>query len=166
MPRTRRWAILTLAALTAIGLAACTRNQSSSSTGATALPDGRALLLTSAAAMKEVKTAHAKIDVQGAVGGIGLHKADGVLTRGGDAKGTATIDQLGTTVEVEFVITGGKVYLKGPTGGFQQIPAALASSIYDPSAILDSDKGVAKLLGAVKSAKTEAKESVDGQDAY
>ncbi len=165
MPRTRRWAILTLAALTAIGLAACTRNQSSS-TGTAALPDGSQLLLTSAAAMKEVKTAHVTIEVQGTVGGIGLHKADGVLTRAGDAKGTATVDQLGATVEVQFVITGGKVYLKGPTGGFQQVPAALASSVYDPSAILDPEKGLAKLLSVVKSAKTEAKESVGGQDAY
>jgi|SRR6266536_1832896 lipoprotein LprG len=165
MPRTRRWAIFTLAALTAIGLSACTKNPTSAPSTA-ALPDGSQLLLASAAAMREVKTAHVTIDVQGTVGSIGLHHADGTLTRSGDAKGTATVEQLGATVEVEFVIVGGKVYLKGPTGGFQQVPAALASQVYDPSAILDADRGVAKLLTAVKSAKTEAKESVGGQDAY
>src|SRR5262249_4303865 len=98
MPRTRRWAILTLATLTAIGLSACTRNQTSSA--GTALPDGSQLLLSSAAAMREVKTAHVTVDVQGSVGGIGLHHAEGSITRAGDAKGTATVEQFGATIEV------------------------------------------------------------------
>ena len=47
------------------------------------------------------------------------------------------------------MLVGGKLYLKGATGGFAEVPAALAGSVYDPSAILDPDKGVAKVLASV-----------------
>ncbi|MEP6562902.1 MAG: LppX_LprAFG lipoprotein, partial [Nakamurella sp.] len=78
-----------------------------------------------------------------------VQKADGVLTAAGDAQGTATIAQFGQLIEAEFVLAGDQLYLKGPTGGFSQVPAALAGSVYDPSAILNPDKGVAKVLSSV-----------------
>ncbi len=37
------------------------------------------------------------------------------------------------------MLVGGELYLKGATGGFAKVPAALAGSIYDPSAILNPD---------------------------
>jgi lipoprotein LprG len=95
-----------------------------------------------------------------------VHHAEGSLTKDGAAKGTATIDELGATVEVQFIVVDKKLFLKGPTGGFQEIPSAMAASVYDPSAILDPDRGVSKLLTVIKDAHTEAKESVNGQDAY
>jgi lipoprotein LprG len=156
---------VTLLAVAAIGLAGCTAKKTESAGGT--LPAAPDLMTASATAMKDVKTTHFAIVVEGTVGGVPLHKADGDLTRTGEAKGTATLDQFGATVEAEFVIAGGKLYLKGPTGGFQRVPAALASSVYDPSAILDAEKGVPKLLTvAAATAKTEARESVSGQDAY
>jgi lipoprotein LprG len=163
MPRaSRTWAALAAAAV--VLLAGCTKNSSAGSS--VALPDGGQLLVASATAMKDVKTAHFTLDVAGQPAGIPVHHAEGSLTREGNAKGSATLEQLGATVELQFVIVDKKLYLKGPTGGFQQIPAALASTVYDPSAILDPDRGVSKLLGTIKDAKTEAKESVDGKDAY
>ena len=77
---------------------------------------------------------------------ITVQKAEGDLTAAGDAQGTATIVQFGQLIEAEFVLVDGQLYLKGPTGGFSQVPAALAGSVYDPSAILNPDKGVAKVL--------------------
>ena len=47
------------------------------------------------------------------------------------------------------MLAGGDLYIKGPTGGFSKVPAALAGRIYDPSAILNPDKGVAKVLTSV-----------------
>ena len=41
--------------------------------------------------------------------------------------GTATVEQFGATVSLEFVIVGDSLYLKGPTGGFQKLPLSLAS---------------------------------------
>ena len=159
-PRTR--AALLLAAV--VLLAGCTRNGGGQSTAT--LPDATQLLVASAAAMRDVKTAHFVLDVKGAIADIAVHHAEGSLTREGNAKGNATVDQFGATVEVEFVIVDKKVYLKGPPGGFQEVPAALAASVYDPSAILDPDRGVAKVLAGIKDPHTEAKESVGGQDAY
>jgi len=78
-----------------------------------------------------------------------VESAQGDLTAAGDAKGTAKIVQFGQLVEVEFVLVGGDLYIKGPTGGFSKVPAALAGGIYDPSAILDPDRGVAKVLTSV-----------------
>lgn len=163
MPRApRTWAALAVTAV--LLLAGCTKNAPAGSTAN--LPDGGQLLVASAAAMKDVKSAHFTLDASGSPAGIPVHHADGSLTRDGNAKGAATLTQLGATVEVEFVIVDKKLYVKGPTGGFQEIPAALASTVYDPSAILDPDKGVSKLLGAIQNPKTEAKEQVGGQDTY
>jgi lipoprotein LprG len=76
------------------------------------------------------------------------------------------VEQLGTNVELTFVVVGDKLWIKGPTGGYQQLPLALASTVYDPSAILDAERGIPKVLATAKDAKTEARESVDGQDTY
>ena len=130
------------------------------------LPVGDALLKESAAAMRDIKTAQFLITAEGAVAGLNLRRAEGTLTREGSAKGTAQIDQDGLNVELSFVIVGDKIYLKGPTGGYQTLPLALAATVYDPSAILDPDRGIAKVLGTATEAKTEASESVDGRAAW
>jgi lipoprotein LprG len=130
------------------------------------LPAGDALLKDSAAAMHDVKTAQFKITSDGPIAGLSLRKAEGTLTREGNAKGTAEIEQSGQPVEVEFVIVGDKIYLKGPTGGYQALPLALAASVYDPSAILNPDKGIAKVLSTATNAKTEATENIDGTPTY
>jgi lipoprotein LprG len=161
MRRTRlAVALLALLAVTAAG---CT---SKKHPPASSLPPASQLLTDSANAMRDVQTVHVTIDVQGSLNGLMLHHADGKLTRDGKAQGTATADQLGSTIEFQFVIIGTDLYLKGPTGGFQKLPLALASTVYDPTAILDPGRGVVKLLTNTRDARTEAKETVDGHDAY
>jgi lipoprotein LprG len=164
MPPIRRTCVtMALVLAVATGLVACTAKKNETA----ALPPASDLLTASAAAMRDVKTTHFAIDVQGTVAGIALHRAEGTLTRAGEAKGTATVEQAGSPLEFEFVIVGTTLYIKGATGGFQQLPLAVASTTYDPSAILDPDRGVAKLLGAsVAGARTEAREQAGGQDAY
>jgi lipoprotein LprG len=130
------------------------------------LPPGDTLVKDSAAAMRDIKTAKFEITADGQVAGLNLHRAEGTLTKEGNAKGTAQIDQNGVNVELAFVIVGDKIYLKGPTGGYQQLPLALAATIYDPSAILDPDRGIAKVLSTATDAKTEATENIDGKAAF
>lgn len=115
-----------------------------------ATPTATELLSASAAAMTAVSTASFTLAVDGQLPAVTIQTAKGALTAAGDAQGTATIVQFGQLVEVEFVLVGGELYLKGATGGFTQIPAALAGGIYDPSAILDPTKGVAKVLTSVQ----------------
>ena len=64
------------------------------------------------------------------------------------------------------MVVGKTIYLKGATGGWQKLDSSVAASIYDPSAILDPDRGIAKLLTSAKDPTTEGKETVDGKDAY
>lgn len=155
--------VLALLAVLA-ALASCTKS-GSKQTGAD-LPDGAALVRESATAMSQIKTAKFLITADGAISGLSLRRAEGTLTKEGDAKGAAQIEQGGQNLDLTFVIVGDKIYLKGPTGGYQALPLRLAATVYDPSAILDPDRGIAKVLSTATDAKTEAAEAVDGKDAW
>jgi lipoprotein LprG len=162
MSRTSR-ALAALAALT-LALTGCTAKNEPSS----AAPSGDALAIVGEAAvtMAAVNTVHFTIDVNGKIADLTLHHAEGDLKKDGSAKGKATIEQFGATVEAEFVIVDKKLYVKGPTGGFQELPLAAAATVYDPSAILDPGRGVAKLLAAARDPKLLGTEQVNGSDAY
>jgi lipoprotein LprG len=155
--------VLALLAVLA-ALVSCTRS-GAKQTGSD-LPDGATLLRESATAMREIKTAKFLIIADGAISGLSLRRAEGTLTKEGSAEGTAQIEQAGQNVDLAFVIVGDKIYLKGPTGGYQELPLTLAATVYDPSAILDPDRGIAKVLSTATDAKTEASEAVDGKDAW
>jgi lipoprotein LprG len=158
-------ALLVVLPLVLTGAAACTHHRPNASGGAD-LPAGDVLLRDSAAAMRDVKTAKFLITVDGTIAGLTLMRAEGTLTREGSARGTAQVTEGGVAVELSFVVVGDKIYVKGPTGGYQTLPLALASTVYDPSAILDPDRGIATVLGTATGAKTEASEAVDGQPAW
>jgi lipoprotein LprG len=159
-------ALLALAALAllTVGLAGCSDDKKQSP--AQQLPSGASLVSDSATATGALKSAHVKIDTEGEVGSLPMRKAEGDLLRSGDAKGTIQLSTFGMLIESDFVVLGKTIYLKGATGGWQTLDASVASSIYDPSAILDPNRGIAKLLSTAKDPTTEAKESVNGKDAY
>ncbi|MDQ3761838.1 MAG: LppX_LprAFG lipoprotein [Actinomycetota bacterium] len=138
----------------------CTGNSEQRAT----LPDGSQLLADSATAMRTVNTTHFTLDVQGNVPGIPLTSADGRLTREGSAQGIARADLGRQVLELDFVIVGDTLYLRPPTGPIQQLP--LSSAPYDPSVILNQDRGIAALLASGTGATTEAREQVDGVDTY
>lgn len=129
-------------------LAACTNSTDTSEASATPT-DPAAALAAASAAMAGVASAHFTLNVNGQLPNILVSSAEGDLTREGDARGTATVSQFGQTVEVEFVLADQVLYVKGPTGGFSQIPGALAGEIYDPSGLLSPDRGVSKVLSSV-----------------
>jgi lipoprotein LprG len=160
-----------VAALTAalVALTGCT-NKPANKDGQPAadpnLPAAQGLLTESSTAMGGIKTAKFLITADGTIAGVALKRADGVLTKEGNAQGTAQVEQLGTTADLAFTIVGQTMWLKGPTGDYQQLPLALAASVYDPSAILDPERGIAKVIGTATESKTEAAESIDGQATY
>ncbi|SDJ45715.1 lipoprotein LprG [Actinokineospora alba] len=155
-------------ALTAALAAGCTSD--TDAPGGASLPDGAALMKDAAAATRDVRSAHFSLKVNGTVAAIPVQNAEGDLTReggpSGAAKGTVKLTLMGQLIEGEFVLVDDSLYIKGPTGGFQKYPAALTSNLYDPSAILNPDKGIANVLAQVKDPKTEAKEDVDGVSTY
>jgi lipoprotein LprG len=151
------------AALT-LTTAACTSKKSPASTSS--LPAGATVMQQSESAMSTVQTVHFAIGINGTLAGLPLSKAEGDLKANGDAKGSANITEFGVNVEVAFIITNNKFYLKGVTGGYTAMPLSTASSILDPSAILDPNRGVVQLMKTATNPTTEAVESVNGHDAY
>ena len=145
----RATAALVVAAVLTVA-AGCTSTGSTTATAVT--PAAGTVLSDSAAAMSSVTSAGFELSVQGQLPAVPVQQATGQLTAAGDAKGSGTISELGQVVEVEFVLTGGRLYLKGPTGGFTEVPSAAAGAIYDPSVILNRDRGVAKVLSSVQGA--------------
>jgi lipoprotein LprG len=152
-------ALLALPAVLTLGLAGCTKHEDP-------LPDGKTLVSESAEKMKGVNSAHITIDVEGSIGTLPIKRAEGDLKRDGDAKGNIQLVQFGQLIQLDFVLLGNDVYLKFVTGGWQKSSAGSASFQYDPSLILDPDRGVAKLLRTATNAKTEGAETIDGKDAY
>jgi lipoprotein LprG len=163
----RRILLVTLALTTAV-VTACSSDDSAGDSGS--LPDGAGLLKDSATSMSDVTSAHFTLGVNGEFPALPVHKAEGDLTRdsgsSGAAKGTISLDFMGSLFEGEFVLINNSLYFKGPTGDWQKVPASMVTSVYDPGAILDPDRGVAKVLGSVRNAKTEGTEDVDGVSTY
>ncbi|MEV3920451.1 LppX_LprAFG lipoprotein [Actinomadura coerulea] len=88
------------------------------------------------------------------------------LLRGGDAEGTLAVEQQGQKIEMKVVAVGDSIYLDAGTGGWRKLPKGLAASVYDPSAVLDPQRGIAKLLTSAREPSPEAVEKVDGEEAY
>jgi lipoprotein LprG len=130
------------------------------------LPAGADLVKQSAAIMRDVQSAHVAITTDGKVADLPVKKADADLKRNGDAQGTLTLIQFGLTFDLRFVILGDTLYTHALTGGWTSQSKAGTTEIYDTSAILDPDRGVAKILDTATDAKTELKETIDGRDAY
>ncbi|GGS12447.1 lipoprotein LprA [Actinokineospora fastidiosa] len=149
--------------LLAVGLAA---GCSSTEEAPGGLPDAAQVLREAAEASKTISSAHFTLKVNGSVSAIPVQEADGDLTREGSAKGTVKLTLMGNLFDGEFVLVDDGLYIKGPTGGWQQLPAALTSSLYDPSAILDPARGVPHVLANLKDARTEAREDVGGESAF
>ncbi|MFI6516469.1 LppX_LprAFG lipoprotein [Spirillospora sp. NPDC050679] len=88
------------------------------------------------------------------------------LLRSGDAEGALQLEQSGQKVEMKIVALGDSIYIKGVTGGWRKVSKMVAAALYDPSAVLDPNRGISRLLGAVQSPKAEATEKVGGKDAH
>ncbi len=130
------------------------------------LPDASSLITKAQTAMSSVQSVHFTLTVDGTISGLPLQSADGVLTHDGDAKGTAKISELGQTIQADFVLVDNSFYLKALTGGYQKLPLASATSIYDPSAILDPNRGIPKLLSTAQNPKTVGSTTINGKTAY
>jgi lipoprotein LprG len=165
MRHMRRRLLLAVPVVTVLlaGLTACTGGDNQP---ARDLPAGDELIRSAAEAMRSVKTAHFEITASGTLAGVPLRKASGAITSAGDAEGSAQIEQSGPLAELSFVVKGQTLHVKAVTGGWQKVPLALASTVYDPSKILSPDQGVANVLATASGPKTEARESIGGVDAY
>ncbi|HEX4722406.1 MAG TPA: LppX_LprAFG lipoprotein [Pseudonocardiaceae bacterium] len=159
----RTWIVGLFVGLVGLAVAGCTSGGSSSSAN---LPAPATLLASAGTSARSVTSVHFSIVVNGTLPAVPLTNADGDLNAAGQARGNAKIALLGQLTQVDFVLVDRIFYIKGPTGGYQKVPASLAGNLFDPSAILDPNRGIAKVLGSVQNPKTVARESVNGTDCY
>jgi lipoprotein LprG len=155
--------------LTVLACAAAAATACSSDEPAGDLPDGAELLADAAASTEEIRSAHFTLTVNGEVPGLDVRSAEGDLTRDGDggaARGTVSMMLMGNLFEGEFVLVGDSAWIKGPTGDYQELPAAMVVNLYDPGAILDPERGVANVLSNVQDPVTEGTEDIDGVATY
>ncbi|RJQ70984.1 LppX_LprAFG lipoprotein [Pseudonocardiaceae bacterium YIM PH 21723] len=130
------------------------------------LPQGSELTSKAATAMKSVDAVSLDIATEGKPKGLPLTSAAFQLTNKGEATGKAVISIMGPAAEYNFTLVGDSLYLKGVTGGYTKLPSSMVTSFFDPSAILNPDKGVAHLLATAKNPQTEASETINGRKAY
>jgi len=118
--------------------------------------------------MEGLSTARLVLDIEGTIGISGIRAATAQVTREGEATGSVSSsrDEGSELFEFEFVFADGTLYVRQATGGFQVVPPALASDSYDPSVLLDPDKGIPALLRSGTDAVTEAREQVDRVDSH
>lgn len=146
------------AAVAVLAVAACSGDRD--------LPSGREILSAASRAMGDVRTARFALEVEGPLTGLAVRGAEGAITRDGEASGTVSLEQSGDLVLYEVVIAEGTFYVKGPTGGFQALPAIAAQGLYDPTRLLDPFEGLAGLLATARDPRTVGVEEVDGTEAY
>ncbi|MPY77613.1 MAG: LppX_LprAFG lipoprotein [Actinophytocola sp.] len=161
----RRCSLAVLAALIAV-LPACSGEDTEQGDS---LPPARQLVENSANTAAGITSTHFAVDVNGTVPGFGVESIDGDLSMKGQdvaAKGTAVITAFGAAAEAEFVLTDGTLYLNTGGGNYQEIPESQAKLVYDFSAVLDPERGVAKLIRNLSGPTTVAEEDVNGTATY
>lgn len=133
--------------------------------GSTKNPPGGSLLQQAATATRAVTSLSFAVRTADAPQ-IKVKSADAKLLRNGDAQGSVQITELGMPIQLDFVVLGKTVHLKGLTGGWQQEPLSRVTGIYDPSAVLDPNRGLVQLLTTAKNANTQGRQKVAGRDCY
>lgn len=135
---------------------------SSGSSGSNALPDAATLLQQSSKTTKDLKSAHVEITVEGKIQGLPVKKLSGDLTNvpATAVQGTATITMGGSDLDIKLVVIDGTLY--AALSGDTYIDFGPASDIYDPSAVLNPDTGLANMLTSFSDPKAEQGEKING----
>ncbi|MEE6177473.1 LppX_LprAFG lipoprotein [Mycobacterium sp. 050134] len=161
--RRRLSAVLASVSLAVAPIAACSF---SSSPSGGPLPDGKTLVQQSATTTKNLKSAHLVLTVTGKIAGLPVRNLTGDLTTSPEtaAKGNAQITYLGSDISADFVVVGGDLYTNALSPGDPTMTdVGPASQVYDPSALLSPDTGVANVLANFSDAKSEGRDQVSGQ---
>jgi lipoprotein LprG len=161
--QTRRpiFAVLALLAIAAAVVGGCS---SSSKQSGGSLPDAATLLKQSSQATKNVKSVHVVLTVNGKIKHLPVKTLTGDLTTtpATAAKGNGTISFGDTDVDVKFVVDGGDLY--AALSGDNYADYGPAAKVYDLSVLLNPDNGLANLLANFTNAKSQARETIGGQN--
>lgn len=160
-----RLTTLLVALLATLGLVAgCSKGGDAPKNDAP-LPDAKAVIDSAAATAKQLRDVYLDLGVDGTVPKLPVKSVSAYLTN--DPKvagqGDAEVTFNGTQVKAKFVVADTHLWAQFGTGQVYQ-DMGLASDIYDASAILDPNKGIANLLSSVRDPKVEGREQIGGND--
>ncbi len=130
------------------------------------LPDAATLLKESSETTKSQTSVHLKLSVQGQIKELPIESIEGDLTNtpAVAAHGKANIVFLGQKLEgIDFVVAEGNLFATLTTGGAYQ-NFGPAADIYDVSAILNPQTGLANVLASFTDPKADGRENLNGVD--
>ena len=161
--QTRRRLFTVLAALS-IATALIAGCSSGSKPSGAPLPDATTLVKQSADVTKNLKSAHLVLSVIGKVPGLPIKTLTGDLTNSPAtaASGNVQLTLGGSDVDANFVVVDGELYATLTPNKWSDF--GKAADIYDVSAILNPDTGVANLLANFADAKAEGRDSINGEN--
>ena len=151
-------AALAIIALIAALVVGCSSNKTPNAP----LPDAATLLKQSNQTTRDLKSTHILLNVTGTIPGLPVHSLTGDLTNTPSvaAKGNANITVFGQTLDADFVVVDGNLYAALTPNKWTNFgPAA---DIYDPSVILDPDRGLANILANFSNPKSDGRETISG----
>lgn len=146
----------------ALLMSGCGSSHSHSSSSSKPKPAG-SILTQSATAMRGVTSVSFTLSAEGTVP-IPVKSANGKLLKNGDAVATAQVSELGALIQLDVTIIGKTAYVKGLTAGYQKVSRSSILSVYDPTAVLDPNRGVVPLLNTATNATTDGRQNVAGHD--
>ncbi|HSS24490.1 MAG TPA: LppX_LprAFG lipoprotein [Mycobacterium sp.] len=158
--RRRISAVLVSLSIATALIAGCS---SGSKQSAAPLPDATTLVKQSSATTKNLKSVHLVLSVQGKVPGLPIKTLNGDLTTSPStaASGNVQLTLGGADVDANFVVYDSVLYATLTPNKWSDF--GKASDIYDVSAILSPDNGLANVLANFSNAKAEGRESINGQ---
>ena len=132
-------------------------------TGQNALPDPATLLAQSAVTTRVLKSAHVVQAVAGKIEGLPVKALNADVTTSPTAAATGqwTLTFAGSDINANFVVVDGELYTDALAAG-QWSDMGKASDVWDPTAILNPDLGLAKILSGFSSPKAVGRETING----
>lgn len=139
----------------------------SSETNDAPLPEAATLLSDSAATTRSQQSVHLELAVGGEIKELPIASLSGDLTNAPAvaAQGSADLIFLGQKLDdVGFVVVDGDLY-GAMTKGANMQNFGPAADIYDISAILNPENGLANILSSFTDPKADSREAIGGSDA-
>jgi lipoprotein LprG len=153
------WLILTALFATTVLLAGCSSSSEKSSAD---LPDAATLLKDANTATRSLQSIHLEFAVEGQPENFPIKSLSGDLTQAPAvaAQGNAKLSFQGSDVDAKFVVIDAILYVA--LSGDSFIDMGPAADVYDISAILDPDKGLANLIANFDEPRSESTETING----
>lgn len=153
------WPIFTALFAAIVLIAGCS---SSSEKSNESLPDAATLLKESTASTRALKSIHLDLTVEGQINNFPIKTLSGDLTQSPAVagQGNTKLTFQGSDVDAKFVVIDSNLYVA--LSGDSYIDMGPAADVYDISAILNPDKGLANVLANFSDPKSESTETVNG----